>query len=69
MIIWFDLSDKQKQALIDQCRREGHDLVYIEDTHYQWSCARCNWDEHRTKPTIPLLPVKSKPRFEIVQNW
>ena len=66
---WHELTSKERGELIDECRKGGHDYRYVRGTHYRWDCARCNWFDVRSAPSLPLEPSVATPRFELVQNW
>lgn len=66
---WDTASFTQRKRWIDICHEQGHDLYYVEGTDYRWDCARCNWSEHRMRPTLPPLPSMPHPRFQIIDTW
>lgn len=66
---WLYLTSDQRGELITICDQQGHDYLYIQGTEYRWDCARCNWQEHRGKPTLPLTPSMPYPRWKLIDQW
>jgi hypothetical protein len=66
---WTEASPQEREVLQGICWAKGHDLFYIEGSHYQWDCARCNWQDERIVPTLPLQPSRSTRRWVVVDQW
>lgn len=66
---WLDSTVEERADLLKICSEQGHDFYYIEGTHYEWDCARCNWQDFRFKPTLPLVPSRPVHRWRLVDQW